>query len=74
MGKSTLLARVTAELADGDAVLLRALRDDAECALPLGVVSQLVAGISALPAALAGLAQGLAELNPPGPGAGCWSS
>jgi hypothetical protein len=50
------------------------LRDDAECAQPLGVVSQLVAGISALPAALAGLAQGLAELNPPGPGAGCWSS
>ena len=45
IGKSTLLARATVEPEGGDAVVLRAVGDEAESALQLGIVGQLVAGI-----------------------------
>jgi DNA-binding CsgD family transcriptional regulator len=69
MGKSALLARSAAEFEAGGAVLLRAAGDEAESALPLGVLGQLVAGISPRPALLAGLGPS-AELDPLTAGAG----
>jgi DNA-binding NarL/FixJ family response regulator len=69
MGKSALLARALASFEASGAVLLRAAGDGAEAALHLGVVSQLLAGISPLPAALAGLA-GSPELDPLAAGGG----
>ena len=55
MGKSALLARVAEQFEADGAVLLRAVGDEAESALHLGVMSQLVAGIAATPAELGSL-------------------
>ena len=70
IGKSTLLARATAEFEGGDAVVLRAAGDEAESALQLGILGQLVAGISPLPAELSALLEGSGEPAPPAAGAG----
>src|SRR5919108_3860331 len=70
IGKSALLARATAALAGGDAVVLRATGDEAESALQLGVVGQLVAGISPLPPQLAMVLDGSEEPTPLAAGAG----
>jgi predicted ATPase len=70
IGKSTLLARAIAELPRGDAVVLRAVGDEAESALQRGVVGQLVAGLSPLPSELSALLDGSGERGPLAAGAG----
>ena len=64
IGKSRLLRQAIAEVTLSDAVVLRATGDEAEAALHLGVISQLLAGVAPLPPALAGLSRDPGELNP----------
>jgi DNA-binding CsgD family transcriptional regulator len=70
IGKSTLLARATAELGGADAVVLRAVGDETESELQLGMVGQLVAGISPLPPELSAVLDGSGEPGPLAAGAG----
>jgi len=70
IGKSALLARVATQFEVDGAVLLRAVADEAESALHLGVVGQLVAGFAAIPAELSSLTDRPGELNPLTAGAG----
>ena len=69
VGKSALLARATA-LGGDRAVDLRAAGDEAESALQLGVIGQLVAGLSPLPGELSPLLGGSGEPGPLAAGAG----
>jgi DNA-binding CsgD family transcriptional regulator len=70
IGKSALLARAIAELSGGDAVVLRAVGDEAESALQLGIVGQLVAGLSPLPSELSAVLDGSGERGPLAAGVG----
>jgi DNA-binding CsgD family transcriptional regulator len=61
MGKSTLLARVATQFEGDGAVLLRAVGDEAESALHLGVMGQLASGFAVIPGGFPGQPD---ELNP----------